>query len=76
MKIEKGQRYHHFKGHIIEIIGIAKHTEDLSELVLYYHVDEENPVIWTRPIEMFSEKVDKEKYPNVTQEYRFELLED
>ncbi len=76
MKIEKGQRYRHFKGHIIEIIGIAKHSEDLSELVLYYHVDEENPVIWARPIEMFSEKVDKEKYPNAEQEDRFVLLKE
>ncbi len=76
MKIEKGQKYHHFKGRIIEIIGIAKHSETLKDLVLYVHVDEENPVIWARPIEMFSEKVDKEKYPNATQEYRFELTEE
>lgn len=74
MNIEKGQKYLHFKGKTVEIQGIAKHSEDLSDLVLYTHCDEENPTIWARPIEMFKEKVDKEKYPNVTQEYRFELI--
>jgi len=74
MEIKKGQIYRHFKGDIMEIIGIAKHSEDLSELVLYIHKKEENPTIWARPIEMWHEKVDKEKYPDVTQEYRFELV--
>ena len=74
MEIKEGQVYRHFKGHLMNVIGIAKHSENLSELVLYVHMDEENPTIWARPIEMFSEKVDKEKYPNATQEYRFELI--
>ena len=30
---------------------------------------------YVRPYEMFKEKVDKVKYPNVQQEYRFELQE-
>lgn len=30
---------------------------------------------WVRPYDMFIEKVDKMKYPNVKQEYRFELQE-
>lgn len=76
MKIASGQRYLHFKGRTIEIINIAKHSETLEDLVLYFHIDEENPTIWARPIEMFQEKVDKEKYPNVTQEYRFELIKE
>lgn len=71
MEIKEGQIYQHFKGSKMKVIGIAKHSEDLSELVLYIHIDEENPTIWARPIEMFLEKVDKEKYPNITQEYRF-----
>ncbi len=29
--------------------------------------------LWCRPYDMFLEKVDKVKYPNVKQEYRFEL---
>ena len=30
--------------------------------------------IWVRPLKMFKEKVDKEKYPSVEQEYRFEKI--
>lgn len=71
-KPEIGQIYRHFKGNIIEIIAIAKNTEDLSEMVVYKHDDD----IWVRPIDMFLSKVDKEKYPDVTQEYRFELIEE
>ena len=32
-----------------------------------------NNELYIRPYEMFLEKVDREKYPNVKQEYRFEL---
>ena len=31
--------------------------------------------IWVRPYDMFVSKVDKEKYPDVLQEYRFELID-
>lgn len=67
MKIEKGQKYLHFKGREVEILELGKHSETLEEYVIYIHTDEENPTIWIRPIEMFQSKVDKVKYPNVTQ---------
>lgn len=69
-EIKAGQKYRHFKGTMIEVIDIAKHSETLEELVIYKHlVDGE---IWARPIDMFNSLVDKEKYPDVEQEYRFE----
>lgn len=69
-EIKVGQKYKHFKGTMIEVIDIAKHSETLEELVIYKHlVDGE---IWARPIDMFNSLVDKEKYPDVEQEYRFE----
>ena len=69
-EIKAGQKYKHFKGTMIEVIDIAKHSETLEELETDKHlVDGE---IWARPIDMFNSLVDKEKYPDVEQEYRFE----
>ena len=70
-KPQVGEVYKHFKGMIIEIIAVGKNTETLEEMVVYNHDGE----IWIRPLEMFMSKVDKEKYPEVTQEYRFEIIE-
>lgn len=69
---KKGEIYKHFKGNLYEIIAIAKHTETMEDMVVYMEVDGEKT--YARPLEMFISKVDKEKYPNVTQEFRFELL--
>ena len=41
-------------------------------MVVYTH--EDTGEIWVRPYEMFTSKVDKEKYPEVNQEYRFEYI--
>jgi hypothetical protein len=69
-KPKSGEIYRHFKGHICKIIAIAKDSETLEEMVVYEHEGE----IWVRPLEIFMSKVDKEKYPNVEQEYRFMLI--
>ena len=70
-KPQVGEVYKHFKVMIIKIIAVGKNTETLEEMVVYNHDGE----IWIRPLEMFMSKVDKEKYPEVTQEYRFEKVE-
>lgn len=67
-KVKVGQTYRHFKGTIYKVIAIAKHSETLEDLVIYTHDDK----IWARPYEEFISKVDKKKYPEVKQEYRFE----
>ena len=69
----KGEFYKHFKGHIIEIICIAKDTETMEETVIYKHTGTNE--FWSRPKDMFMERLDKTKYPNATQEYRFELID-
>lgn len=71
--VKKGQKYRHFKGNIIEVLEIARHTETLEELVIYKHIDTNN--IWARPLDMFNSLTDKEKYPDVIQNYRFELID-
>ena len=69
-KIKKGCKYRHFKGDIITVLELAKDSETLEDLVVYIH----NGQVWVRSLDMFLSKVDKEKYPNVTQTYRFEEI--
>ena len=71
MEVIVGKTYKHFKGTLHKVIAIAKHSETLEDMVVYTHDDQ----IWVRPYNMFIEKVDKEKYPDVKQEYRFELVD-
>ena len=73
-EIKIGKKYRHFKGHIYEVILIAKNTEDLNDLVIYKNV--ETNECWARPLDMFISEVDHEKYPSVLQKYRFEEIED
>ena len=76
-EIKVGNLYKHFKGHIYEVIAIAYDSEKYNEekkeeskVVVYKHIN--TGEIWVRPYDMFNSKVDKEKYPNIEQEYRFE----
>lgn len=71
MEIHKGQKYRHFKGNIYEIIDVATHTENLEELIIY----QSDGKVWARPKNMFLSEVDHEKYPEVKQKYRFELID-
>ena len=50
--------YQHYKGHMYKVLGIAKHSETLEELVVYEALYE-NPEgkLWVRPKEMFLETV-------------------
>ncbi len=64
--------YKHFKGDYYIVEDIAIHSETKEKLVLYRGLYGEN-ILYARPYEMFISKVDKEKYPKVEQEYRFQL---
>ena len=68
-------KYRHFKGHIIEVIGIAKHSETLESMVVYNHLGTNE--MWARPEAMFLEETDvTNKAGNITgQKHRFELYE-
>ena len=49
--------YKHFKGNTYRVLGVARHSESLEELVVYQHIDGEKE-IWARPIAMFLDEAD------------------
>lgn len=74
MDIKPKEKYRHFKGDIVEIIGKAKNTETLEEMVVYTHNNE----MWVRPLTMFFDQENiMDRKDNVThQKHRFEKIEE
>ena len=72
-KIQIGQKYRHFKGMEVIVELIAKDTETLEPIVIYKHIGKDE--YWARPYDMFNSEVDKLKYPDVKQKYRFEEID-
>jgi hypothetical protein len=72
-RIQEGLTYRHFKGGIYKIMTMAADCDDPTKIyVVYRNIEDEKT--WAREYNDFASKVDKDKYPDVTQEYRFELI--
>lgn len=78
-EIQTGKIYKHFKGNYFKVLFIgydSEHTDkDGNPIKLVGYESSHDGKIWIRPYDNFLEKVDKEKYPNAEQEYRFELVD-
>lgn len=50
-------KYKHFKGKEYEVVGVAKHSETMEDLVVYRALYDEGS-LWVRPLKMFLEEVE------------------
>lgn len=75
MQIKIGAKYRHYKGKDYEVIGTAKHSETLEDLVVYralYSGEFPDGQIWVRPLSMWFDHIERPG-ENGT---RFTLIED
>ena len=64
--------YRHFKGDYYLTEDVARDSESGEEYVVYRKLYGDGS-LWIRPMAMFLSEVDREKYPECPQKYRFEL---
>lgn len=73
-KVLVNRVYKHFKGDNYLVVDIATDCDTLEKKVIYRGLYNDGP-LWVRSYDDFISKVDKKKYPNISQEYKFELQE-
>ena len=80
MRIEKGDLVRHFKSELVEdenrykylVIEFAEHVDSGDKLVIYKSLY--NGKVYARLFEEFMSEVDRDKYPEIKQKYRFEKI--
>ena len=74
-RINPGDTVRHFKGNLYQVLYFARDSETREDVVVYRALYGERGV-WVRPKAMFLSEVDRQKYPDAAQTYRFERVED
>ena len=83
-RFKKGDIIQHFKRETVDkegyfpdylymFLGTVRDTETMTEMALYEALYINAGDMFVRPLDMFLSEVDKEKYPNIRQKYRFEV---
>ena len=73
-ELQIGRVYRHFKGDYYLVEGVAQDSETSEPYVIYRKLYGDGG-LWIRPLAMFLSRVDREKYPDAEQAYRFQLQE-